>query len=393
MRYYLFISVSHFYIQAHAAEQNSLLIIHKDKTVLDASGAAQSRGIAVGISLAEAKAILGGEGAYLLWKEEDYAQLQTQWLDLCTEASSIIEPEQQHTAWLDLSTQADPYYVANQLKNELTKAGLQAHLGLARSKWLAKLAAENQTAQTSLDWEMTMHDCVQRPEQFLAPFPVEKLAPVEPENRRRLRFLGYPTIGQVAALPRDLLQQQFGLDGLTIHRACRGGPAGQIFPLYPKDALQTQFTYPGAADTWEQLFEGVTVVAKRLGTALKARDAQSKAMELCLEYEDESRESRQRTFIKPLTNERTVQFALKLLLDPVCKPVAKIQVRLPGLAKVTQVQQSLTGYSQQNQKGLTIAVNALHSTFGQGAIQRASEISQSRRTRLLKLWQEATGWR
>lgn len=276
---------------------------------------------------------------------------------------------------------------------ELTKAGLQSHLGLARSKWLAKLAAESQTAETNLEWEMAMQECVQRPELFLSPFPVEKLAPVEAANRRRLRFLGYPTIGLVAALPRDLLQQQFGLDGLTIHRACRGGPTGQVFPLYPKDALQTQFTFPGAVDSWEQLFEGVHVVAKRLGSALKARDAQSKAMELCLEYEDESRESRRRTFTKPLTNERTVQFALKLLLDPIGKPVSKIQIRLPGLAKVTQVQQALNGHSLRDQRGLTVAVNALHNTFGQGAILRASEIAQDRRTRLLKLWQEATGWR
>lgn len=75
MRYYLFVSIAHFYMRAHA-EQNSLLIIHKDKTVLDVSSSAQSRGIAVGISLAEAKAILGGEGTYLAWKEEEYASFK-----------------------------------------------------------------------------------------------------------------------------------------------------------------------------------------------------------------------------------------------------------------------------------------------------------------------------
>lgn len=401
MHYILHVRVPGFY-SIHLCEKDSslslrALVVHRDKAVLDANEGALRLGIHVGMALTEAKT-LAREAQFVAWKEEDYRSAQEAWLGLCALHTCVIEPAEQHEAFLDLSGHGDPFEVSQRIAAELRERfGCAPRLGLARTKWLARVASDACGDVVSyLAWEMAMRECLEHPERFLAPMPLEALLPVEQEDRRRLSFLGYRTVGEVAELSLDLLKSQFGQRALTIYQASRGAVVQAVRPEYPKDSLRAAIRFEGGAESWEQVEAGLKSLARRIGGALKARDAQGTALGLEIEHEDGRVETKRRKFLKPIANARGVFVALKLLLGEArTGAITTLKARLDGLEKTSRAQTELSGvYALQARK--ETAENALKSVrtvFGDGSVQIAAELPQPRRVRLLRAWCEATGWR
>ena len=57
------------------------IVVHREKVILDADEAAESRGIQIGMALSEAKAILP-EARFEVYREEDYLDERNHWLDV-----------------------------------------------------------------------------------------------------------------------------------------------------------------------------------------------------------------------------------------------------------------------------------------------------------------------
>ncbi len=92
--------------------------------------------------------------------------------------------------------------------------GIEARLGLAESKFAARLAAG--LAQLGGPRIITEPDA-----RFLAPLPVESL-PLTVETLRRLRVLGLHTLSKLSALPGVAVAEQFGAESLVAWRWARG---------------------------------------------------------------------------------------------------------------------------------------------------------------------------
>src|SRR5262249_61300270 len=84
------------------------------------------------------------------------------------------------------------------------ETGLTASVGVATNKFLAKLASDFGKPD----------GCVVLPadrvKEFLAPLPVGRLWGVGAKGERRLHALGICTVGQLAALPEQVLVGHFG---------------------------------------------------------------------------------------------------------------------------------------------------------------------------------------
>lgn len=392
MHYILYAAIEGFYCQAQEAVPDQPLVVHKAKTVLDTNAAASLRGVTVGMPLPEARAILHGDGSFIAWAEEPYRAAQEAWLEVCADCTGVIEPEFQHSAWLDLSVHPEPFSIAHHLFTALeNQSGTSVRLGLARSKWLAKLAANVHGDAPYVNWKQTMAECLQSPSKYLSPLPINCLHRMETEDRRRLHFLGYSTIGQIAELPFSLLKAQFGQKATTIQQLSLGGLADHVRPIYPKDVIRANFHFPNRAETCEQVEAGLIAIAKQVHLALQTRDAHGTQLELSLEFDDGKTETRQRTFIKPLIGLRSVLFALRLMADPLKQPVCSIHVRLLGLGRVSRKQKDLSGFYTRTADNEN-ALKAVRQVFGENAIRQASDLVKSRRSRLLRLWKDATGW-
>ena len=251
-----------FYVSALALEGPT--VVHLDKRVLDASPSVRALGVRVGMPLAEAKAV-ARDARCLVWEEEPYRAAQAAWLDVCAEFSDAIEPERQHAAWVDLSGHPDASQVAVMLAEAVEgRLGHAVRIGLAGTKWIAEVAAR----APHPDLPGLAAPCT-NPAAFLAPLGVEWLLPALPEHRERLRFLGYRTIGEVAALPYRTLEGQFASEGRRVLDAAQGRCFEPVRAVYPPDALLERFVFEGATEDLAVLDAGLQALAlgisKRLG--------------------------------------------------------------------------------------------------------------------------------
>jgi hypothetical protein len=381
--YILWVELQQFYVDR--AESAVPLVITRDKVVLDANRLAFERGIQIGISVKQAKALLQGD-MFKPWKSDEYEVRSRAWLDLCVDFSGVIEPADQHAAWIDLSLHPNPVDISERMIRVLSqKTGLKLRFGAAPSKWIACLSAKHD------DCGLASRD----PKAFLASLRVTDLLPVSKEHRDRLQFLGYHTIGEVAELSLPTLQSQFEQSALVIHGASHGRLKQGVQALYPPSSVSDSLIFEGTVESLETIHQACGVLSRRLGERLSARSMQSGKLCATLELEDGSFKPISRVFSKPLRCPRSVHAALRLLLDPVMtEPIVSIRIHIPDLEKVRQFQPSLMeGSVAKGEPRVEAAMRYVQSVFGDKAVQLGKEIELPRRMKVLREWKNATGWR
>ncbi len=220
MHYLLRLRLGSFYVRvlrrAGVAPVPDGLVVVREGVVLDCDERAAGRGVETGMAVRQARTILQG-GPFREWVPDHYRRAQEVWLDVCCAFSDVIEPEDQHSAFLDLSDHPDPRGTAAEaIAAVARRTGLPVRWGLAPSKWLALLVSE-----AGDPWESS-----DDPLRYLWTLPVAALLPVPEEHRRRLRFLGYRKVGDVAAVPLEELRRQFGVRKAraSIRRRAAGAP-------------------------------------------------------------------------------------------------------------------------------------------------------------------------
>jgi nucleotidyltransferase/DNA polymerase involved in DNA repair len=374
------IELRQFYATKHICDRP--LVVLKDKLVLDVDDLALSCKVEPGLTSRMAKSILE-HGKFIDWKEEDYADLQRKWLDVCLDYADCIEPADQHSAFLDLSCHPDPIAVGEDLHRAISqKTALSLDIGLANSKWIARQSISTGSSNKSLT----------SAQDFIADWPVCDLEPVLPEHRARLIFLGYPTIGDVATIPFQILADQFGDQALTIQAAAKGEYFEPVQPVYPPDSLMDRFLFEGPVDSSEVILDSCRVWAKRIGKRLQQRSLEGLKLWLAVDFEEGKPKSFARVFSKPIRCARTAFSALRLMLDrPFDRPIVALRIRMIELRKTQHFQPELYESARIEQR-IKPALHHLRTVFGDQSIELASQKQEPRRVKVLRMWKHATGW-
>ncbi len=396
MHYFLYVRLPGFYVREWARNDPSradeAMAVYRDKRVIDANAPAHASGVRAGMGLDEAKVLLQGAGL-IRWEEEPYRAAQARWLDTLCEVASTVEPDHQDSAWADLAGHPDPYAMARMFASRVAKQeSADVALGLAGSKWLARLAEASFGSLANPAWEIAMRQACACPSEFLANFPIAHLAPVDADHRERLKFLGYRTIGDVAEIPLRTLRGQFGDAALTIRNAARGTLREPVRAVYPPDRVVAGQRFEGGLDHQEALGLAMGALARRIGAALRQREAQGAEVQIEIEYES-TRVMRMRRFTRPIHTPREVSAALRLTLGEVNAPVWGLRVKLPGLKPAQERQANLyASRAMGDDVAASRAIEGLRLTFGDGSVMRASEKIEPRRIRVVRAWRHATGW-
>jgi DNA polymerase-4 len=387
MHYIAHLAISAFYCdvleRGRADYTEAPLVVYRDKRVLDANTIALAKGVAIGMTLPEAKAVLNGEGNLVEWKEEEFRTKQTQWLETCAQFTDTIEPLDQHEALLDLSGHPDPHSILNRLQTELQN---KAKVGLAGTRWVAKLACYLGDP---------LGIAITTPKRFLKHVPTMLMDTVPEEHRRRLFFLGYRSVGDIRTLDITTLRAQFGNEAFEIARAAHGGGDPTVLPLFPPDSLAARFTFDGPPDNWEMLHNGFAELAQEVGKKLQEKDLVGRELNLFLEHDEGRVTPIKRVFTKPIDSPAALYSSLKLTLYKTPEEeVIGMRVRLPGLEKRSRVQLQLDGARSRSDRD-TSAVAALQkvkAVFGDTAVQMGNELNEQRRALVLRAWSKINGW-
>lgn len=369
------------------------MVVHREGVVLDAGEGAIGRGVKVGQALSEAKAVLRDDGAYVLYREEEFLAARDAWLDVCAAFSDVIEPVTPHEAFIDLTGHPEPRETGEALLGHL-QGELTA--GLAPGKWVARLAARG-IDRDALQAGLPVIEQVRDVPAFLSDVPTAYLLPVPPEHRQRLEFLGYRWVREVATAGIGVLSAQFGRDAFLIHEAARGRALDAVVPGYPREAVSARVAFDCPLTDRLQLEEAVNRVCAELSSELCSRDATAEELAVFFEPENGPPIVSRRKLGKPVQAATPLRVAVHALWSnvPLASPPVAVKVLLSGLKKAPRGQVSLHGLAgkEERSRSCDVSVRCLRAAFGEETVKKAVELKVPRRELVLRVWKRATGWR
>jgi DNA polymerase-4 len=324
---------------------------------------------------------------------ERYTAESRRIMEIFRRYTPLVEPLSLDEAFLDVSgcghLHGDGVEIGRALKRDiLRETGLVASVGVATSKFLAKLAS---------DMDKPDGFRVIRPEEvraLLDPLPVSKIFGVGPRTAARLESLGVRTVGDLARRSRDEVLARFGSSGAWIHDLANGIDARRVVPRREEKSLSIERTFErDLADREElrlKLLEFSEELAWRLRAAglrgrtvaLKARFASFKTVTRTLEHATHLG-PRLYSVARELF-ERVPHVPLRLLglsvsaLEDVRTPV---QTTLFPVAPQSSPSPSATAPaepSDERRERVSAGLDRLRRKYGRGTVQPASLLGRAR---------------
>ncbi len=227
--------------------------------------------------------------------------------------------------------------IRQQVRSEL---GLAASVGVAATKFVAKLASEAAKPRGTMTGVVPGAGVVVvgpgEELAFLHPLPVEALWGVGPVTGSRLRGLGVTTIGELAAMPLDTLERALGVaNGRHLHELAWARDRRRVQPNRATQSIGHEETYPWDRDDRTDLHREVVRMADAVAQRLRAAGMTGRTVTLKVRYGDFTTITRSRTLGTGIDTGPAIAVAAGALLDQVAVDAG---VRLLGVSVANLVE-------------------------------------------------------
>jgi DNA polymerase-4 len=287
----------------------------------------------------------------------------------CVEGLSIDE------AFLDVGglrwISGTPAKIAVRLRRDVReKVGLPVTVGVARTKFLAKVASGVAKPDGLL---------VVQPEgelDFLHPLPVEALWGVGPVTATKLRDRGITTVGQVAGLGEATLVRMLGRSaGRHLHALAHNRDPRPVHMGRRRRSMGAQRALGRRRRSPESLDSDVVALVDRLARRLRAAHRVCRTIVLRLRFDDFSRATRAHTLPEATAETRTILATARALLASAMpmirsRGITLIGVTLGNLDHDDAIQLALP-FDRSLAHPIDAALDGVRERFGSGAITPA----------------------
>jgi DNA polymerase IV len=309
-------------------------------------------------------------GVFLPVDGAKYQAVSREVMTILRRYTPLVEPISIDEAFLDVTGSRKLFGDGETIGRLVKKAiheevGLTASVGVARTKLVAKIASDLRKPDGLV---------VVKPgdeEAFLRPLPISRLWGVGAKSAAALSEYGVRTIGDLAALPADLLIRRFGKHGASLGDRARGLDAD---PVGNRDAAKSvghEHTFD--VDTSDRDVIERTILAMSEGVAGRLRDSHVRASTVTVKIRDTSFRTitRQRTLSEPTDlTEPIFRTALELARPEVRGlKIRLLGVTASGLGERDQL--SLFDADDPRRRRVTEAADTVRHRFGERAITRA----------------------
>ena len=210
------------------------------------------------------------------------------------------------------------------VKEEL---GLGLRVGIARTKLLARLAAEEAG-------EGMRRVAPGQEAAFLGPIPVARLDGVGQKTASTLAEHGARTIGEVAALGRERLEALFGVHGLRIHASATGAEDSPVRAASHSQSLSREATLGGEPFDREALVEHLQQLARQLEEELRVEGLGAGRVTLKIRYAEQPPTTRSQALATPLASAAEIHAVARHLLGRAqasVRPIRGLGIQLSKL--------------------------------------------------------------
>jgi len=310
-------------------------------------------------------------GVFLPVDGTKYQAVSRQVMAVLRRYTPLVEPISIDEAFLDVTGSralfGDGAEIGRRIREDIrTELDLTVSVGVATTKLVAKIASDLRKPDALV---------VVPPgdeESFLAPLEITRLWGVGAKLAASLREYGVRTIGDLAALPDDLLVRRFGKHGESLGQRARGRDADRV--VSDRDAAKSvghEHTFD--VDTSDREIIERTILAMAEGVAGRLRDSGVKASTVTVKIRDTSFRTitRQRTLPEPTDlTEPIFRTALELARPE----VRGLRIRLLGVTASglgDRDQLALFAADDPRRRRVVEAADEVRHRFGERAITRA----------------------
>jgi DNA polymerase-4 len=298
-----------------------------------ASYAARAFGVRSAMPTAEAQRLC--PGIVLLPPDfERYTAVSREIMTIFRNYTPLVEPLSLDEAFLDVAgcerLFGDGEQIGRAIKADiLARTGLVASVGVAPSKFLAKLASDLGKPD---GFRVIRADEIRT---VLDPLPVSRIYGVGPRTARRLELLGVQTVGDLARRDKAEVMREFGASGLWIHELAHGVDPRRVTPRREEKSHGMERTFPKDVADREELRLFLLSFCEEVAYGLRDRGLRGKTVTLKARFADFTTITRTKTLPAPTNLGPRIYAAARELLDRVpAGPLRLIGVSLSGLQDV-----------------------------------------------------------
>ncbi len=320
-----------------------------------------------------------------------YAEVSGRIMDLFRSVTPLVEPLSLDEAFLDVTGTRRllgpaPQVAAELRARVLDREGLTCGVGVAPNKFLAKLASEAAKPEVTAAgprYGSGVHVVEPGGElAFLHPLPVQALWGVGPATLAKLSRFGVRSVGDLAALPVDVLTGSLGAaQGTHLHDLAWARDDRPVVPDQEAKSISHEETFATDRHDPDALRGDLVRMADSVAARLRAHAAWGRTVQLKLRYGDFTTITRSRTL--PAATDRgteIVEHAWDLLLAlPVSRGVRLLGVGVSNLTHEAPARQlTLEDVAGEDRSGEPPAedwdaanevVDAIRSRFGADVIR------------------------
>ena len=282
----------------------------------------------------------------------------------------LVEPISIDEAFLDVTGSAalfgDGPAIARRIKDAVSEeVGLTASVGVASTKLVAKIASDLRKPD-GLVVVPVGEEAV-----FLAPLAIGRLWGVGEKTAVALKDYAVRTIGDLAALPPDLLVRRFGKHGASLVDRARGIDPDPVHHGDPARSVGHEHTFE--VDTSDPEVIERTLLAMADGVAGRLRSAGVRAGTVAVKIRDSGFRTitRQRTLAEPTDMTGPIYSTALELARP---EIRGMRVRLLGVTASNlgeREQLALFETGEPRHRKAVEAADSLRRRYGEGAVTRA----------------------
>ena len=226
----------------------------------------------------------------------EYQRWSRRFKDEMLAVCSVFEDRGIDEAYLDISALPDSSEtIGRELKQRILAAtGMTCSVGIAPNKLLAKLSSELDKPDG-----LTVLAVSEVPARIW-PLDVRKLQGVGPKAERKLKALGWATIGQLAAVPLHELQTHFG-DAYSnyLHAAANGRDGRPVVSFREPKSVSRETTFQEDLREWQDIARVLAELSKRVAADLERKGYLARTVGIKLRFEDFHTVTRDRTLEVP----------------------------------------------------------------------------------------------
>ncbi|WP_447968202.1 DNA polymerase IV [Nitrospira sp. M1] len=310
-----------------------------------------------------------------------YEEVSKRLFEIFLRYTDLVEPLSVDEAFLDVTGSYALFGSAETIGRRiqakiLKEEHLQASVGIASNKFLAKVASDLEKPQ---GFVVVPH---QKIREFLRDLPLTRLWGVGAKTAGFLQDMGYRTIGDIAQQSQEALRARLGKRGVHVWQLANGLDDRLVEPCSSMKSIGAETTFSHDTDDGERIRQTLLALSERVGQRLRAEHQGARGLTLKFRNTAFETVTRSQSWSEPINQSNDIWRHALTLLSRV--GIDGQKVRLLGLSATkltvlgTHEQLPLFESSCGQDGDLSHAVDAIRMRFGDEAIQLGSLLGKEK---------------